>query len=249
MLQDKAIIVTGGGSGIGEAAVRVFADHGAKVLVADIDADAADRTARSIGNGAIGMRVDVTNEADAEAMVARALEVFGKLDGAFNNAGIGCREVLTHEHDAVEFRNVLDIDLLGVWHCMKYELKVMQEAGRGTIVNTASGAGLAGTPRLTPYAAAKAGVVNMTRSAAVEYGALGIRLNVVCPGPIRTRALIQALETMDLDESYFLGGLPMQRTGLPEEVGEAAAWLLSDYSSYVTGQAIGVDGGFSSSFS
>jgi NAD(P)-dependent dehydrogenase (short-subunit alcohol dehydrogenase family) len=249
MLKGKVIIVTGAGSGIGKAASQVFAAHGARILVADIHGGAAADVAATIGKSAFGMRVDVTVESDAEAMVARAIDVFGKLDGAFNNAGIACREVPTDEHDGEEFRRVLDVDLLGVWHCMKYQLKAMKQAGRGSIVNNASDAGLAGTPRMTPYAAAKAGVVNMTRTAAVEYGPIGVRLNTVCPGPIRTQAMVSALAAVGMEESYFLGGIPMNRVGLPEEVGQTAAWLLSDLSSYITGQAISVDGGFSASFS
>ena len=252
MLKGKAIMVTGGGSGIGEAACHVFARHGASLLVSDIDGDKATAVAKAIadaGGQAEAIRTDVTVEAECAAAVAKAKALYGRLDGAFNNAGFGCPEKLTHEQDEGWFRKVLDGNLIGVWFCLKHQIPLMLEQGAGAIVINASDAGKAGTPRLTPYAAAKAAAINMMRTAAVEYGANNIRFNAGCPGPIKTPAMAGVLAQMGVEDAYFLGGLPMQRFGKPSEVGELAAFLLSDNASYVTGQAVSVDGGFAASFS
>jgi NAD(P)-dependent dehydrogenase (short-subunit alcohol dehydrogenase family) len=252
MLKDKIILITGAGSGIGESAAHVFSAHGARLLVTDMDEVSVNSVTNAVkakGGDAIAMQVDVTNEKHVEAMVTKAVDHFGRLDGAFNNAGVGCPPALTADQSIEEFRKTLEIDLIGAWHCIKYEIRAMLQTGGGSIVSTASDAGLGGTPMLTPYAAAKAGLINMTRTAAMEYGQQNIRLNAVCPGPIDTPALRAAAKELGTDETVYFGGMAMKRLGKPEEVTELAAWLLSDYASFVTGQAMASDGGFNATFS
>lgn len=251
MLKDKVILITGGGSGIGAATASIASGRGARLVITDIDGDAAEAVARSLvekGGEAVAMRVDIASEEDAAAQVAFAIETFGRLDGAYNNAGNNLPEALMHEHSADKFRHVVNVNLVGTWLCMKYQIPAMLEHG-GAIVVNASDAGKAGTPRFTPYAATKAGIINMVQTAAVEYAGQRIRFNAVCPGPIRTAPVAAVLEHMGVDESYFLGGLPMKRFGEPGEVGELVTFLLSDAASYVTGQAVSVDGGLAASFS
>lgn len=246
--ENKVALVTGAASGIGLATAKAFAAAGASVALADINKDAACAAAEALakaGFQAIGIGCDVGEIDQVKAMVDETISTFGRLDAAFNNAGI--QNILAEVADATveDYDKVMSINLRGVWSCMKYELEYMRRQGSGTIVNCSSLGGLVGGAERANYHAAKHGVIGLTKSAALEYAARNIRINAVCPGLIWTPMADQmvaagqgeALETM-------VKSVPMGRHGLPEEIADAVLWLSSSTSSYVTGQSISVDGGF-----
>ncbi len=250
MVAGKSIIVTGAGSGIGKTTAEMLAAAGAKVIVADLDLDAAEAVSDAIvGQGGIAtaVKVDVADEASVQAMVSAAIEAYGRLDGAHNNAGIEMVNKPVHEIELREWGKVLAVDLTGVFLCIKHEFLAMKETGGGSIVNTASAAGLRGQINAADYVAAKHGVVGLTKSAAVDGGALGIRVNAVCPGLIMTPMARDRL-MQDPVFSQALDGLRQRhhigRFGETEEVANAVLWLLSDRSSFVTGTPMLVDGGY-----
>ena len=250
LVEGKIILVTGAASGIGRASAQLCAAEGARVVCADVAVDGADETValiRKSGGEAVFVRCDVTRAPEVEAMVRAAVDTYGRLDGAFNNAGIEWpRDKLLAEYEVEDFDRTIDVNLRGVWLCMRHEIPQMVSQGSGVILNNASVAGLGGTATLSAYSASKHGIVGLTKSAAREYAPKGIRINAICPGGTRTP---MASETFggDLDRAMqvLAGMVPMRRLADPREIAEAVVWLCSDRASFVTGAAIPVDGGFS----
>ncbi len=235
-------LVTGGGSGIGQATARVHAAQGAKVVVADIDGDAAAATARDVGGHAV--TVDVADDASAGAMVAACVEEFGGLDWACNIAGIAPMPKPFVDHTPEEWQRTIDVDLTGVFFCMQYELRQMLAQGRGgAIVNMSSGAGVVAAPGQPQYTAAKHGVLGLTKQAAQEYARDGIRVNAVLPGQTETAPMRAYLDGMPDRGEKMLRRLPMGRMATRDEIAQAVAWLCSTDASYVNGVSLTVDGG------
>jgi len=247
ILNEKVALITGAGSGIGRATARVFAREGSKLVLTDVVEAGGQETLKMVkeaGAEAIFVKADVSKSGDVDNMLAQTLQTFGRLDCAFNNAGIGGAGRLTHEYSEEEWNRVIAVNLTGVWLCMKAEITQMLKQGSGSIVNTSSIMGLTGAIRVPAYTAAKHGVAGLTKAAALEYGRYGIRINAVCPAPIYTPLLMSAFEKRPDMEQRYARSEPMKRLGQPEEVGEAVAWLCSDRASYVTGLPMPVDGGY-----
>lgn len=247
ILKNKVALVTGGSSGIGRASAMAFARAGAKVVIADIDKTGGEEVVRLIretGGEASFVEADVAQAVEVEAMVEQTVRTFGRLDYGHNNAGIGGQQAPTADCTEENWYQVLNVNLTGTWLCMKYEIRQMLKQGGGCIVNTSSTAGLTGTNLLAPaYAASKHGIIGLTRTAAVEYAKQGIRVNAICPGIIRTPLMERHLSQHPEFEAQILARYPGGRMGTPAEVAEAVVWLCSDASSFVTGQALVIDGG------
>lgn len=249
MLAGKTALITGGWRGIGRATALLFAAEGAKVAVADLSKDNAAETVAMInaaGGQAISIGGDVTDAAAVEAMVAATVAAFGRLDCAFNNAGISGFQVgmvakRTHEWEEKAFDRLVEIDLKSVWLCMRGELTQMLKQGGGTIVNTASIAGLIGLRTSSAYVASKHGVVGLTKTAALEYAEDNIRVNAVCPGYITTD---MTTETVARRGEALMTLVPAKRMGVAQEIAEMVCWLCSDRASFVTGVTYNVDGGY-----
>jgi NAD(P)-dependent dehydrogenase (short-subunit alcohol dehydrogenase family) len=246
LFDGKVAIVTGGGSGIGQAACHLYAREGAKVVVSDIDEKGGNETCQAIQemNGeAAFLRADVSNATDCQALVDQTLEKYGRLDIAFNNAGIGGEANLSGEYSIEGWKKVIEINLSGVFYCMRYEIPAMLKTGGGSIVNMASILGQVGFSKSPAYVAAKHGVVGLTRTAAIEYAQQGLRINSVGPAFIHT-PLISGLEENTQVRDYLISLHPIGRLGETEEVAELVIWLSSDKASFVTGAYYEVDGGY-----
>lgn len=245
-LQGQVALVTGAGSGIGRASALTFAREGAKVVVVDVVPKGGEETVRLIkesGGEAIFVKTDVTKSAEVKAMVDKAVATFGRLDCAHNNAGIETFLKLTHELSEEEWDKVMNVNLKGVWLCLKYEIPQMLKQGKGAIVNTASVAGLRGREKRADYVTSKHGVVGLTKVAALDYARSGIRINAVCPGLVRTALVERIFANSPQTEAESATRVPIGRLGKPEEIAQAVVWLCSDAASFITGNAMAVDGG------
>lgn len=246
LLEGKSVLITGAGGGIGRAAAILAAAEGAKVMIADVNEGWIGETADMIrtAGGTVELRkTDVSSEADVDGLVKATVAAFGRLDGAFNNAGIEGEWGRTAEATLANFDRTIAVNAAGVFLCMKAEILAMMETGGGAIVNTASIAGLGGASYMPAYVASKHAVVGLTKTGAMEYARRNIRVNAVCPGPIETPMLGKIMNNRPNVSEAMKQSTAMRRLGQPREIAEAACWLLSDRASFVTGVALPVDGG------
>jgi NAD(P)-dependent dehydrogenase (short-subunit alcohol dehydrogenase family) len=247
LLQDRTILITGSSSGIGAAAARLFAEEGAAVVLMARRKERLDAIAQEIraaGGRALVAAGDVTSTTDVAHAVGAAVQSFGRLDAAFNNAGWGSIGSALHETDDAVFDQIMDVNVRGVWNCLKQQIPAMLRHGAGgAIVNTSSTAGVFATGAVSPYVAAKHAVLGLTRAAAAEYGERGIRVNALVVGSTRTELMEEAMRQVPQLEQAAVARAIQPRLAEPVEVARAAAWLLSDQASFVTGGAVPVDGG------
>lgn len=242
-LKDKVGIVTGGGSGIGRATAMAMATAGAALVIGSRDASKSEEVVRAIRQGggrAVFHPTDVSKPADVKALVERAVSEFGRLDIAHNNAGVDGQQVPLHEQDIEQASFLFDVNIKGVFYCMKYEIEQMLKTGGGAIVNTSSIFGLNGYPGWSLYVASKHAVTGMTKAAALDYAKRKVRVNAVGPGPVETPLLAKGTGG---DPHSYAAFVPMGRIGQPDEIADAVVWLLSDEARYVTGHTLPVDGG------
>jgi len=245
--EGKVALVTGASSGIGEATAKAFADHGAKVLLADVDVERGQAVAaqiREAGGEASFVKTDVSNAAEVKAMVATAIERYGRLDLAHNNAGIVGGGATVVDMPEETWGRAIAVMLTGVFLCLKYEIPVMLDSGGGAIVNTSSGAGLIGFPAMADYVSAKHGVIGLTKTAALEFATSGIRINAICPGTARSKMVNDWIGGNPDQEAEVAGLHPIGRIAEAEEIANGVMWLCSDAASFMIGHALVIDGGY-----
>ncbi|MBG6287759.1 MULTISPECIES: SDR family oxidoreductase [Pseudomonas] len=246
LLSGQVALVTGAGNGIGRATAQAFAQQGVKVVVSDVDAKGGEATVeliRAAGGEATFIRCDVTRDAEVKALVEGTVAAYGRLDYAFNNAGIEIEKGKLADGEESEFDAIMGVNVKGVWLCMKHQIPVMLEQGGGAIVNTASVAGLGAAPKMSIYAASKHAVIGLTKSAAIEYAKKKIRVNAVCPAVIDTDMFRRAYEADPKKAEFAAAMHPVGRVGRVEEIASAVLYLCSDHAGFTTGIALPVDGG------
>ncbi|MGB0522232.1 MAG: SDR family NAD(P)-dependent oxidoreductase [Flammeovirgaceae bacterium] len=248
-VDNKVVIITGAGSGIGAASAKLFAHHQAKVVVSDINLTNAQKITEEItqaGGTAIAIKTNVAKYEEVESLIKQTVEQYGRLDVMVNNAGIGPKQMAkVDKHTLEDWDNVIAVNQTGVFYCMQLALRQMLEQGSGNIVNIASLAGLKASGKNLSYSASKFAVVGMTKSAALEYASKNIRINAVCPGYTQSALLDHLLGMREDMDKMLKSMIPMKRFGLAEEIAQAVVWLASENSSFITGQTITLDGGTS----